>query len=175
MEYFTRYGSPLGEITLTGDGTALTGLWLPGQNQHPDIPERQAAGNDFPGFADTVRWLDLYFAGKDPGFVPAIRLNTTPFRKEVCGLLLRIPYGRTTTYGEIARRIAKDRGILRMSAQAVGGAVGHNPVSVIIPCHRVLGANGELTGYAGGIGYKVKLLETEGIDPDKKPEDIFRF
>lgn len=118
-------------------------------------------------FGQTVRWLDIYFSGRDPGFTPQLFLEGSSFRREVWDILLTIPYGRTMTYGQIAGIIAEQRGLDRMSAQAVGGAVGHNPVSLIVPCHRVVGADGSLTGYAGGIGRKAKLLTVE------KAEGIF--
>ena len=109
----------------------------------------------------TIKWLDTYFTGKQPDFTPLINLNTTPFRKAVYDILLTIPYGQTMTYGEIAHFLAEQKGIQRMSAQAVGGAVGHNPISIIIPCHRVVGADGSLTGYAGGLDKKIELLKLE--------------
>ncbi len=115
-------------------------------------------------FDQTRRWLDLYFSGREPGFTPALNPVGTAFRRAVWEILLKIPYGQTMTYGQIAREIAAARGLANMSAQAVGGAVGHNEISIIIPCHRVIGAHGNLTGYAGGIDRKIKLLKLEGID-----------
>lgn len=115
-------------------------------------------------FDQTRRWLDLYFSGREPGFTPALNPVGSAFRRAVWEILLKIPYGRTTTYGQIAREIAAARGLAKMSAQAVGGAVGHNEISIIIPCHRVIGAHGSLTGYAGGIDRKIKLLQLEGVD-----------
>ena len=109
------------------------------------------------------RWLDIYFEGREPGFMPPLRYALTPFRKTVCEIMLTIPYGKTITYGEIASELASRKKIAKMSAQAVGGAVGHNPISLMIPCHRVVGTNGNLTGYAGGIDRKVKLLELENV------------
>ena len=120
-----------------------------------------------PVFEQADQWLDIYFSGKAPEFTPPLAMKTTEFRKAVWDIMLSIPYGKTMTYGEIADRIAKQKGLQRMSAQAVGGAVGHNSISLIIPCHRVVGTNGSLTGYAGGVGKKVKLLELEGVDMDK--------
>ena len=110
-----------------------------------------------------IKWLDTYFGGKVPNFTPPISIQTTPFRKAVYDILLTIPYGQTMTYGEIANIIAKQNGVERMSSQAVGGAVGHNPVSIIIPCHRVVGADGSLTGYAGGLDRKIELLKLEKV------------
>ena len=115
-------------------------------------------------FDQTKRWLDLYFSGREPGFTPALNPAGSAFRRAVWEILLKIPYGKTTTYGQIAREIAAARGLAKMSAQAVGGAVGHNEISIIIPCHRVIGAHGSLTGYAGGIDRKIKLLQLEGVD-----------
>lgn len=151
--YTCHFSSPLGEITLSSDGESLTGLRF-GREERAENP-------DLPVFRETVRWLDLYFAGKIPDFTPPLRLIATPFCKSVCRLLLTVPYGQTTTYGKIAEEIARQRGIARMSAQAVGGAVGRNPISLIIPCHRVVGSDGSLTGYAWGLERKAALLELE--------------
>ena len=119
---------------------------------------------DLAVFDQTKRWLDLYFSGREPGFTPALNPAGSAFRRTVWEILLKIPYGKTTTYGQIAREITAARGLAKMSAQAVGGAVGHNEISIIIPCHRVIGAHGNLTGYAGGIDRKIKLLQLEGVD-----------
>ena len=160
MNYTFRYVSPLGGITLASDGEALTGLWFDGQKHFADTPEHEE--KELPVFEQTVSWLDLYFSGRAPTFAPALHIRATPFREAVWEILRTIPYGRTTTYGEIAGRIAAQKGLPRMSAQAVGGAVGHNPIALIIPCHRVIGANGSLTGYAGGLARKMRLLQMEG-------------
>ena len=117
-----------------------------------------------PILAETKRWLDIYFTGREPGFLPPLHPIGSAFRQSVWELLLRIPYGQTTTYGEIARQLAAKRGLARISAQAVGGAVGHNEISILIPCHRVVGMSGSLTGYASGISKKAKLLELERAD-----------
>ena len=115
-----------------------------------------------PIFDETKKWLDIYFSGKNPDFTPKYKIeNLTPFRKQVIGIMNEIPYGKTITYNDIAKEIAKSKGIERMSAQAVGGAVGWNPICIIIPCHRVIGSDGSLTGYGGGINNKIKLLEIE--------------
>lgn len=164
MDYVYHYASPLGGITLNSDGHALTGLMFDDEKYFEETINTQGADTDLPTFAETAQWLDIYFSGKDPGFLPPISLHTTAFRQEICEIMLTIPYGKTMTYGEIARLIAQNRSMERMSAQAVGGAVGHNPISLIIPCHRVIGSNGSLTGYGGGIDKKVKLLELEGAD-----------
>ena len=164
MEYTHRYVSPLGGITLASDGEALTGLWFDGQKYFADTLDPQHKEKDLPVFDEAGRWLDVYFSGKAPDFTPKLRMKTTEFRKAVWEVLLTIPFGQTMTYGEIAAVIAKQKGMNRMSARAVGGAVGHNAISLIIPCHRVVGANGSLTGYAGGIDKKVKLLALEKAD-----------
>ncbi|OBV29897.1 6-O-methylguanine DNA methyltransferase [Helicobacter sp. CLO-3] len=117
-----------------------------------------------PIFERTICWLDIYFSGKAPDFTPPLHMQTTPFRKAVWEIMLGIPFGKTMTYGEIAEKIAKQKGLAKMSAQAVGGAVGHNSISLIIPCHRVVGTNGSLTGYAGGIEKKLRLLTLEKAD-----------
>ena len=164
MEYTHHYDSPLGGITLASDGEALIGLWFDGQKYFADALETEYEEKPLPVFEQTDRWLDIYFSGKAPDFTPPMNMKTTEFRKAVWEIMLTIPFGQTMTYGEIADRIAKQRGLERMSAQAVGGAVGHNSISLIIPCHRVVGTNGSLTGYAGGMDKKVKLLEMEGAD-----------
>ena len=164
MNYISHYESPLGGITLGSDGNALTGLWFDEQKYFGDTLGRVYETKDLPAFAKAREWLDIYFSGRDPGFTPPLTMLTTPFRKAVWEIMLTIPFGQTMTYGQIAQIIAKQRGLTHMSAQAVGGAVGHNSISLIIPCHRVVGANGSLTGYAGGIDKKIKLLELEGAD-----------
>ncbi len=164
MQYIHHFNSPLGGITAASDGDNLTGLWFDGQKYFGDTLDSGYEEKDLPVFRQTDRWLDIWFSGKEPSFTPPLGLKTTQFRRSVCEIMLTIPYGKTMTYGEIAEKLACDRGIARMSAQAVGGAVGHNPISLIIPCHRVVGANGNLTGYAGGIDKKIKLLEMEGAD-----------
>ena len=161
MVYTWHYDSPLGGITLASDGDALAGLWLDGQHIFADSLEKEREEKLLPVFEDTCRWLDIYFSGRDPGFTPKLNVRTTDFRKRVLEILLTIPYGKTMTYGEIAAQIAREKGLKQMSAQAVGGAVGHNPISLIIPCHRVVGAGGSLTGYAGGIDKKASLLQME--------------
>jgi methylated-DNA--[protein]-cysteine S-methyltransferase len=221
MKFIAYYDSPLGKITLAGDGAGLCGLWFEGEKYYAHAlaasgadkkrgdgdllaKEQRAASEtqrDFAAqgaskksyatdlsaqsagekfyineqggyfeeknlavFDQTRRWLDLYFSGREPGFTPALNPVGSAFRRAVWEILLKIPYGKTTTYGQIARKIAAARGLAKMSAQAVGGAVGHNEISIIIPCHRVVGAHGSLTGYAGGIDRKIKLLQLEGID-----------
>lgn len=167
MTYIYHYHSPLGSITLSSNGTELTGLWFDGQKYFGDTLGEEYEEKNLPIFEETARWLDIYFSGKSPDFTPALSMETTPFRKAVWKIMLTIPYGRTMTYGEIANRIAKQKGLPNMSAQAVGGAVGHNSISLIVPCHRVVGTNGSLTGYSGGIDKKVKLLTLEKVNMSK--------
>ncbi len=160
MEYVNHSNSPLGEIILASDGEALTGLWFAGQKYEGSTLAAEHGEKDLPVFDETRRWLDAYFTGKDPGFTPPLRLRGTDFRKAVWEILLTIPYGKTAAYCEIAAALAQKTGG-SVSARAVGGAVGHNPVSLIVPCHRVVGADGSLTGYAGGIDRKRTLLTME--------------
>lgn len=164
MTYIYHYNSPLGGITVSGNGSEITGLWFDGQKYFGTALAKEYEEKALPVFDETKKWLDIYFSGKDPKFTPPLKMETTSFRKTVWEILLTIPYGRTITYGAIAERIAGQKGVGRMSAQAVGGAVGHNAISLIIPCHRVVGTNGSLTGYAGGIEKKVKLLTLENTD-----------
>lgn len=165
MDYIHIYHSPLGEITLASDGESLVGLWFEESRYFGDILTRETVTDDhLPIFKQTDQWLDIYFSGKKPDFTPKLQVRGSDFRRRVGQIMLDIPYGQTRTYSEIAKQIALERGLSRMSAQAVGGAVGHNPISIIIPCHRVVGTNGSLTGYGGGITRKVKLLELEKAD-----------
>ena len=165
--YIYHYSSPLGGITLSSNGTELNGLRFDGQKYSGDSLEKNYVEKTLPVFEETCRWLDIYFSGKVPNFTPPIAMETTVFRKAVWQIMLTIPYGETMTYGEIAKLIAKQNNLCKMSAQAVGGAVGHNSIALIIPCHRVVGTNGSLTGYAGGIDKKIKLLTLEKVDMSK--------
>ncbi len=161
MICFTRYASPLGEMLLAADGEALTGAWFDGQKYFARTLPPDAREQTVPILRDAMIWLDTYFSGGDPGVPSPLRPMGTPFQREVWDILLMIPYGRTMTYGQIAAMLARRRGLPRMSAQAVGSAVGRNPISVFIPCHRVVGSGGSLTGYAGGIQRKTALLRLE--------------
>lgn len=161
MEYTHYYDSPLGRIMLAADGEALTGLWFEGQKYFADKLEPDHEEKDLPVFGRAKQWLAIYFDGKAPDFTPPLSLKGTPFQKEVWEILLTVPFGQTTTYAEIAKEIARRRGLRSMSAQAAGNAVSHNPISLIIPCHRVLGSDGSLTGYAGGLEKKEWLLAME--------------
>ena len=164
MTFLQHYNSPLGGILLAADEIGLTGLWFDGQKYFArDLPAEHVEQNT-PVLSEAKRWLDIYFTGREPDFTPPLHPIGSVFRQAVWEILLQIPYGQTTTYGEIARQLAAKLGLPRMSAQAIGGAVGHNEVSIIIPCHRVVGTSGSLTGYAGGIDKKVKLLELEHTD-----------
>lgn len=164
MTYFYDYNSPLGKITMASDGEALIGLWFEGQKYFKASIKGEGEKKSLPIFDETIKWLDIYFSGKEPDFTPKLLVTGTPFRKAVAEIMLTIPYGKTMTYGEIAKKIAKINGTEKMSAQAVGGAVGHNSISIIIPCHRVVGTNGSLTGYAGGTERKIELLKLEKVD-----------
>ena len=164
MLHTQHYSSPLGEILLAADDAGLTGLWFEGQKYFAAHADAHADEARTPALDEARRWLDAYFEGKAPDFTPPLHLTGTPFRLAVWGLLLTIPYGATVTYGALAKRLAAQTGRAAMSAQAIGGAVGHNPVSIIVPCHRVVGADGSLTGYAGGVERKRRLLALENAD-----------
>lgn len=164
MVYTCTYKSQLGDILLAADEIGLTGLWFEGQKYFANtLPDEQLA-KETPILSEAKKWLDVYFSGEEPEFIPPLHPTGSAFRQAVWKILLEIPYGQTMTYGEIARQLEKIQNTSRMSAQAVGGAVGHNEVSIIIPCHRVVGTNGSLTGYAGGIDKKISLLQLEHTD-----------
>lgn len=164
-DYIEHCPSPLGTITLASDGERLTGLWFNDQKYFGSSLSgtENLIEKALPVFDQTKQWLHLYFNGLQPDFTPPLNLRGTAFRRSVWQLLAKIPYGQTRTYGEIAALVAKEKGLPRFSAQAVGQAVGHNPISLIVPCHRVVGANGSLTGYAGGLERKDWLLRLEGV------------
>lgn len=166
MQYISHYHSPLGNILLAADQIGLTGLWFEGQKYFALYLDKEHEEKEVPVLKQTKEWLDIYFSGKEPDFKLPLHFTGTDFQNEVWEILSAIPYGQTTTYGEIAKQIAAKRGLARMSAQAVGGAVGHNEISIIVPCHRVVGSNGSLTGYAGGIDKKIKLLTLEKVSLD---------
>lgn len=171
MHYTAHYDSPLGGITMSSDDAALTGLWFDEQKHFAStLPSEHSDRPDHPVFEATRRWLDTYFSGRIPQEAPPLALHGSAFQRRVWRILLTIPYGKTMSYGEIARQIAEDTGAPTMSAQAVGGAVGRNPISLIVPCHRVIGSNGQLTGYAGGIERKQWMLEMEGKNLPLKGE-----
>jgi len=161
MDYTAHYSSPLGEILLAADELGLFGLWFAGQKYFASGVEEERREGRLPVFDAARRWLDIYFSGEDPGFTPPLHLRGTVFQRRVWALLCSIPYGRTASYGELAGRLAEERGASSASARAVGGAVGRNRVSLIVPCHRVVGSRGGLTGYAGGLERKAALLRLE--------------
>lgn len=161
MQYTSRYVSPLGGILLAADEIGLTGLWFEGQKYFARNLDKEHEERELPVFEQTKKWLDTYFSGKEPDFKLPLHFTGSAFQNTVWELLYQIPYGQTTTYGAIAKQLAKEKGFASMSAQAVGGAVARNPISVIVPCHRVIGGNGSLTGYAGGIDKKIALLKLE--------------
>lgn len=167
MLYYKKTASPLGEITLRSDGEALTGLWFADDKHYGAKDIAGAALADLDVFMQAEAWLAEYFAGREPKVSVPLKLQGSEFQMQVWRLLQDIPYGRFVTYGDIAKKIAAQKGLARMSAQAVGGAVGHNPLCIIVPCHRVVGANGSLTGYGGGMWRKVRLLELEKVDMSK--------
>lgn len=166
MYVWTAWSSPIGALTLASDGDHLIGLWIEGQKYFGEsLPDVVTPKDDVPVFADTKKWLSRYFAGEKPvaSELPLAPIGSA-FRQGVWELLCEIPYGELSTYGDIAKKMACRMGKKSMSNQAVGGAVGHNPISIIIPCHRVIGANGSLTGFSAGIGTKIRLLALEGVD-----------
>lgn len=166
--YIQFYDCPLGELVLTSDGSALIGLGLASQQAAmAAIADARPQEKALPIFEETARWLDTYFRGRAPSFTPNLKLSGSDFQKRVCEIMLTIPFGKTATYGEIAAQIARERGISRMSAQAVGRAVGANPILIIVPCHRVIGAGGNLTGYGAGMERKIQLLKLEKVDMTK--------
>ena len=167
MLYYKKVASPLGEITLRSDGEALTGLWFADDKHYGAKDIAGAALADLDVFTQAEAWLAKYFAGREPKVSLPLKLQGSEFQMQVWRLLQDIPYGRLVTYGDIAKKIAAQKGVVRMSAQAVGGAVGHNPLCIIVPCHRVVGANGSLTGYGGGMWRKVRLLELEKVAMSK--------
>lgn len=164
MVYTCKYKSLIGDILLAADEIGLTGLWFEGQKYFANTLPKDHIQQETEILTEAKKWLDVYFSGEEPNFTPLLHPNGSTFRKAVWQILMEIPYGQTITYGEIARRIAVMKNTSHMSAQAVGGAVGHNEISIIIPCHRVVGTNGSLTGYAGGIDKKISLLKLEHTD-----------
>lgn len=164
MQYTISYSSPLGRILLAADEIGLTGLWFEGAKYYASTLDPDHEKKYSPVLNDACRWLKIYFSGQIPDFMPPLHITGSPFRLHVWKILQQIPYGKTLTYKDLAKIIAGERQLPHMSAQAVGSAVGHNPVSILIPCHRVIGSNGSLTGYAGGIEKKRSLLVLEGVD-----------
>ena len=172
MMYTLHFDSPLGGIQLAADDVGLTGLWFDGEPYFAEGLDPEHTAQKTPILQQAERWLKVYFSGREPGFTPPLHPMGSPFRQAVWELLLQIPYGQTTygqttTYGALAKQLAEKQGRPRMSAQAVGGAVGHNRIAILIPCHRVVGTNGSLTGYAGGIDKKEKLLRMEHVNMER--------
>lgn len=161
MQNIQYYASPLGKILLAGDDRGLTGLWFEKQEYYAQSLGADHEEKSTAVLEEAAEWLDIYFSGKDPGPFRKIHMIGTEFQKSVWRVLLTIPYGKTMTYGEIAARLAEEKGLRHMSSRAVGGAVGHNNISVIIPCHRVIGSDGSLTGYAAGVDKKEAMLRLE--------------
>ena len=168
MNYIDNYNSPIGPITIASDGTQLVGLWFDGQKHDRDtLKDDLYMNKSLPIFDQTKLWLDIYFSGQAPDFTPSIKLTGSSFKQLIASIMLSIPFGQIATYGQIAKEAARLTNKLHIAAQAVGGAVGHNSISIIVPCHRVVAASGSLTGYAGGIDKKIWLLENEHIDFNK--------
>jgi methylated-DNA-[protein]-cysteine S-methyltransferase len=162
MEYITNIESPVGILTVSSDGENILGLWLEGQKYFARTLGKCVVEQNLPLFESVRIWLDSYFSGKVPDFMPPLKPQGSAFQQSIWAILSKIPYGKTVSYGEIARKYNAKNPEKHTSARAVGGAVGHNPISILIPCHRVLGAGGNLTGYAGGVDKKIQLLQVEG-------------
>lgn len=166
MHYTSLYQSPVGEILLAVDEIGVVGVWFQDEKYYAYCLDRENEPGETSVMKALKKWLDIYFQGKEPDFVPPLHMIGTPFQIQVWNILREVPYGATTTYMEIAKKIAEDRGLKRMSAQAVGTAVGKNNINLIVPCHRVVGTNNSLAGYAGGIDKKIKFLKLEGAYKD---------
>lgn len=162
MHYTSLYQSPVGEMLLAADEIGVVGVWFKNQKYFAYCLDQENEPKETPIIKELKNWLTVYFQGKEPDFVPPLHMIGTAFQMEVWNILREIPYGTTTTYNEIAGKIANNRKLERMSAQAVGMAVGKNNISLVVPCHRVVGTNHSLAGYAGGIDRKITLLKLEG-------------
>lgn len=167
MHYTGIYSSPVGEILLAADEVGAVGIWFKDEKYYAYCLDKENEPKETPVIKEIRRWLDIYFQGKKPDFEPPIHFIGTPFQVEVWNILREIPYGSTTTYSKIAEKIAQNRGLPRMSAQAVGTAVGKNNIDLVVPCHRVVGSNYSLAGYAGGIDKKIYFLKLEGGYDDR--------
>jgi methylated-DNA-[protein]-cysteine S-methyltransferase len=163
MDYFCVVPSPIGTLTAASDGEAVVGLWIEGQKYFARTLREDSVERHVPVFDSVRAWLDGYFSGREPGFMPPLKPRGSAFQQSVWEMLCGIPYGQTTTYGALAQRYGERSRGKPTSPRAIGGAVGHNPISILIPCHRVVGADGSLTGYAGGADKKTQLLRLEGI------------
>jgi len=171
MEYVHNLNSPIGTLTLSSDGASIIGLWIEGQKYFAGTLEKDASEENLPIFETVQNWLNIYFSGKRPDFMPPLMPKGSPFQKSIWDILCKIPYGQTTTYGEIAAEFGRVNGGKPTSQRAVGSAVGRNPISILIPCHRVVGKGNDLRGYAGGVHRKAELLRIEGVDSKK----LFRY
>lgn len=167
MQYTSIYQSPVGEMLLAADEVGVVGLWFKDEKYYAYCLDKENEPRETHIIKKLKRWLDIYFEGREPDFTPPLHMIGTQFQIEVWNILREIPYGKTTTYNEIAKKIAKNRGVERMSAQAVGTAVGKNSINLIVPCHRVVGTNNSLAGYAGGIDKKITFLKLEGAYKDE--------
>lgn len=172
MEYIHNIKSPIGALTISSDGTNITGLWIEGQKYFAGTLGKDALEENLPIFECVREWLDIYFSGNRPGFMPPLTPKGSSFQKSIWNTLCKIPYGQTTTYGKIANEFERANNGKPTSARAVGGAVGRNPISILIPCHRVVGKNNDLTGYAGGLHRKSALLKLEGIEYNLPKEKV---
>jgi methylated-DNA-[protein]-cysteine S-methyltransferase len=164
MEYVHKIKSPVGMLTVSSDGKNVSGLWIEGQKYFAKTMEKDVLEQNLSIFETVQKWLDIYFSGREPDFIPPLMPKGSPFQKSIWNNLCKIPYGQTTSYGELAKQFELENQGKHTSARAIGNAVGHNPISILIPCHRVIGKNGNLTGYAGGIANKIKFLKMEGIN-----------
>lgn len=161
MQYISHYRSLLGDLLIAGVEEGVTGLWFEGQKYYGAGLQKEAREKSLPVFETARRWLDIYFSGREPDFSVPLRFEGTAFQRQIWEMLCQIPYGQTVTYGQLAKEAARRQGRPSMSSQAVGGAVGRNRISILVPCHRVVGADGSLTGYAGGLERKAQLLALE--------------
>ncbi|AEF86070.1 methylated-DNA--[protein]-cysteine S-methyltransferase [Treponema primitia ZAS-2] len=168
MEYIQKLNSPVGILTLASDGQSISGLWIEGQKYFARSLEKETCEKHLPVFGEAKKWLDIYFSGKEPDFMPPLLPKGTMFQKSIWNILCTISYGNTSTYGELAKKFESLNNGKRTAARAVGSAVGRNPISILIPCHRILGKDGGLTGYAGGVDIKEKLLQLEDVDQGVK-------
>jgi methylated-DNA-[protein]-cysteine S-methyltransferase len=175
MEYICKIKSPVGALTVSSDGKNICGLWIGGQKYFAKTLGNDVVEQNLPVFENLRKWLDIYFSGKEPDFMPPLMPKGSPFQNSIWNKLCKIPYGKTTSYGELAQQFELENKDRHTSPRAIGGAVGHNPISILIPCHRVLGKNGSLTGYAGGLAAKIKLLNLEGIAiPGHSPASMIK-
>jgi methylated-DNA-[protein]-cysteine S-methyltransferase len=164
MEYIHKIKSPIGILTVSSDGRNISGLWIEGQKYFANTLGKDVLEQNMPIFENIQNWLGIYFSGKEPDFMPPLKPRGTPYQTLIWDALCKIPYGHTTSYGRLAKQFELQYEGRHTSARAIGSAVGHNPISILIPCHRVIGKNNNLTGYAGGIDKKIKLLKLEGIN-----------